>query len=160
MKDEKIKNKHCFCSKHIYLKVYSSPKTMIKLQFIMYTIPHIRHFSTTKYNLLKLGTLKMVAIGSMFCVLVSNYFVHRTKIKKLFVSRIRYDSKYFLAWFATIFFLGVTENRDQKFQYLRSELVYTFKWTKSVARLWRNQICEWTQSILKKKKKIPLPTDP
>ena len=34
------------------------------------------------------------------------------------------------------------------FQNLRSELIYTFKWTKSVARLWRNQICEWT---LKKK---------
>jgi hypothetical protein len=34
------------------------------------------------------------------------------------------------------------------FQNLLSELVYTFKWTKSVARLWRNQICEWT---LKKK---------
>ena len=34
------------------------------------------------------------------------------------------------------------------FQNLRSELVYTFEWTKSVARLWRNQICEWT---LKKK---------
>ena len=28
------------------------------------------------------------------------------------------------------------------FQNLRSELVYTFKWTKSIARLWRNQICE------------------
>ena len=39
------------------------------------------------------------------------------------------------------------------FQNLRSELVYTFKWTKSVARLWRNQICEWT---LKKKKTNPL----
>ena len=35
------------------------------------------------------------------------------------------------------------------FQNLLSKLVYTFKWTKSVARLWRNQICEWT---LKKKK--------
>ena len=40
------------------------------------------------------------------------------------------------------------------FQNLRSELVYTFKWTKFVARLWRNQICEWTE-----KKKFPyLPT--
>jgi hypothetical protein len=43
------------------------------------------------------------------------------------------------------------------FQNLRSELVYTFKWTKSVARLWRNQICEWTQSILKKNS-LYLPT--
>jgi hypothetical protein len=47
--------------------------------------------------------------------------------------------------------------RSVVFQNLRSELVYTFKWTKSIARLWRNQICEWT---LKKKKKNPLPTDP
>ena len=58
----------------------------------------------------------------------------------------------------TFFFL-VTGNRDQKFDMfhnLRSELVYTFKWTKSVAQLWRNQICEWT---LKRKKKSPyLPT--
>ena len=38
------------------------------------------------------------------------------------------------------------------FQNLRSELVYTFKWKKSVVRLWRNQICEWT---LEKKKKSP-----
>jgi hypothetical protein len=44
------------------------------------------------------------------------------------------------------------------FQNLRSELVYTFKWTKSIARLWRNQICEWT--LKKKKKKSPyLPTN-
>ena len=41
------------------------------------------------------------------------------------------------------------------FQNLCSELVYTFKWTKSVAWLWRNQICEWT---LKKKKSPYLPT--
>jgi hypothetical protein len=38
------------------------------------------------------------------------------------------------------------------FQNLRSELVYTFKWTKSVARLWRNQIWECT---LKEKKNPP-----
>jgi hypothetical protein len=45
------------------------------------------------------------------------------------------------------------------FQNFRSELVYTFKWTKSVARLWRNQICEWKQFILKKKKiSLYLPT--
>jgi hypothetical protein len=51
------------------------------------------------------------------------------------------DSKYFFAWFATTFSFFVTGNRDRKFRYnLRSELVYTFKWTKSVARLWRNQI--------------------
>ena len=36
------------------------------------------------------------------------------------------------------------------FQNLRSELVYTFKWTKSVARLWRNQICEWIQHLNKR----------
>jgi hypothetical protein len=42
------------------------------------------------------------------------------------------------------------------FQNLRTELVYTFKWTKSVARLWRNQICEWT--VYFEKKIIPLPT--
>jgi hypothetical protein len=38
------------------------------------------------------------------------------------------------------------------FQNLRSELVYTFKWTKSVARLWRNQICE---PDLERKKNSP-----
>ena len=94
---------------------------------------------------------------------------HKAKIKKLFVSRTqptvrkRCDSKYFFAWFATTFFFGYRKLWPEVpilFHNLRLELVYTFKWTKSVAQLWRNQICEWTQSILKKKKNIStyLPT--
>ena len=73
--------------------------------------------------------------------------------------RKRCDSKYFFVWFATTFFLVCYWKSWPEvpilFQNLRSELVYTFKWTKSVARLWRNQICEWT---LKKKKSPYLPT--
>ena len=56
-------------------------------------------------------------------------------------------------YFFFFFFFGYRKSWPEVpilFQNLRSELVYTFKWTKSIARLWRNQICEWT---LKKKKK-------
>jgi hypothetical protein len=89
---------------------------------------------------------------------VTKFLILRPKFKKLFVSRTRLtvrrrcNSKYFFAWFATNFFFFFWF--PILFQNLRSELVYTFKWTKSIARLWRNQICEW------KKKKIQLPTDP
>ena len=52
----------------------------------------------------------------------------------------------------------VTGNCDRKFQYCSRIYVrnwFTFKWTKSVAWLLRNQICEWTQSILERKKNPP-----
>jgi hypothetical protein len=67
----------------------------------------------------------------------------------------------FFGWFATTFFLLLFGYRKSwsKFQYCSRIYVrnwFTYKWTKSVAWLWRNQICEWTL----KKKKIPLPTDP
>ena len=57
---------------------------------------------------------------------VTKFLILRPKLKKLFVSRTR-----------------LTVRRRCNSKYLRSELVYTFKWTKSIARLWRNQICEW-----------------
>ena len=83
-------------------------------------------------------------------------FVSRTRP----TVRKRCDSKYLFAWFAMIFFFffGYRKSWPEVpilFQNLHLELVYTFKWTKSVAWLWRNQICEWTQSILKKIKKSP-----
>ena len=61
--------------------------------------------------------------------------------------RKRCDSKYYLGDLQRLFFFGYRQSWPEVpilFQNLRSELVYTFKWTKSVARLWRNQICEWT----------------
>ena len=82
----------------------------------------------------------------------------------MFVSRTRptvrkhCDSKYYLGDLWRFFLGGYRKSWPEVpilFQNLRSELVYTFKWTKSVARLWRNQICEWT---LKKKKSPYLPT--
>ena len=92
--------------------------------------------------------------------------VSKTKIKNLFVSctrptvRKRCYSKYFFCVICDDFFFvtGNLTGSSDMFQKLFSELVYTFKWTKSVARLWRNQICEWTQFILKKKKSPYLPT--
>jgi hypothetical protein len=88
-------------------------------------------------------------------------FTDRAKIKKLFVShtlptvRKRCDSKYFLGDLRRLFFFFWLLEVPILFQNLCSELVYTFKWTKSVAWLWRNQICEWT---LKKTKSPYLPT--
>jgi hypothetical protein len=66
-----------------------------------------------------------------------------------------------LRWF--VFFFGYWKPWPEVpilFQiYVRNWFTLWTQWTKSVARLWRNQICEWTQSILKKKKKSPyLPT--
>ena len=69
--------------------------------------------------------------------------------------RKRCDSKYFLGDLWRLFFFFLLPEVPILFQNLCSELVYTFKWTKSVAWLWRNQICEWT---LKKKKSPYLPT--
>ena len=112
-----------------------------------------------------------------FFGLTSFYFCEnssKAKIEKLFVSctrptvRKRWVSKYVLGDLRRLFvvvFFGLYWKSWLEvpilFQNLRSELVYTFKWTKSIARLWRNQICEWTQhlNMLKlrcwKKKKTP-----
>jgi hypothetical protein len=65
----------------------------------------------------------------------------------LFVSRTRptvrkrCDWKYFLGDLRRLFFFGYQKSWPEVpilFQNLRSELFYTFKWTKSVARLWMN----------------------
>ena len=89
---------------------------------------------------------------------------YKAKIKKRFVSRTRLTvRKRFWVICDAIsfsFFFGYRKSWPEVpilFQNLCLELVYTFKWTKSVARLWKNQICEWTLKKKKKKKKSPYP---
>ena len=89
-----------------------------------------------------------------------NFGFTQAKIKKLFVSRTqptvrkRWDSKYFLGDLRWLFFLffffwlpEIVTGSSDLLQNLRSELVYILKWTKSVGRLWRNQIRERTQHL-------------
>ena len=118
-----------------------------------------KSFGTLQTGIFRIQ-LKILHKNTTLNLKKSKYF-DRAKIKKLFVSRTRptvrkhCDSKYYLGDLWPFFWGGYRKSWPEVpilFQNLRSELVYTFKWTKSVARLWRNQICEWT---LKKKKKNP-----